>query len=175
MHTVLLLASEAGHHGGGFGLNFDILETNLINLAILIGGLVYFGPGVVGKILGERKSSIAEAIAEAEDRLKTASTALAEQQKKLSEAQAEAVKIIAEAEIRGKEMKERILAQSVQDVENMKASANQELDAERDRVMAELRSIVANKALASTESQLKERLNDQAQQQLIDRSLTLLG
>ncbi len=175
MHTVLLLASEAGQHGGGFGLNFDILETNLINLAILIGGLLYFGPGVLGKILGERKSGIAEAIAEAEERLKTASTALAEQQKKLSEAQATATKIVAEAEVRAEEMKERILAQSVQDVEKMKASANQELDAERDRVMAELRSIVANKALASTESQLKERLNDQAQQQLIDRSLTLLG
>ena len=82
---------------------------------------------------------------------------------------------MAEAETRAEEMKNRILAQSVQDVENMKASANQELDAERDRVMAELRSIVANKALASTESQLKQRLNDEAQQQLIDRSLTLLG
>ncbi|MEM1254426.1 MAG: F0F1 ATP synthase subunit B, partial [Cyanobacteria bacterium P01_H01_bin.21] len=39
METVWLLASEEG----GFGLNFDILETNLINLVIIIGVLVYFG------------------------------------------------------------------------------------------------------------------------------------
>jgi len=29
-----------------FGLNTNILETNLINLAVVIGVLVYFGKGV---------------------------------------------------------------------------------------------------------------------------------
>ena len=28
---------------GGFGLNIDILETNLINLVIIIGVLFFFG------------------------------------------------------------------------------------------------------------------------------------
>ncbi|NJK69970.1 MAG: F0F1 ATP synthase subunit B, partial [Microcoleus sp. SU_5_3] len=42
MGTVLLLATEASREGG-FGLNFDILETNLINLSIVIGLLFYFG------------------------------------------------------------------------------------------------------------------------------------
>lgn len=31
---------------GGFGLNTNLLETNLINLAVVIGVLVYFGKGV---------------------------------------------------------------------------------------------------------------------------------
>jgi len=30
----------------GFGLNTNILETNLVNLAVVIGVLVYFGKGV---------------------------------------------------------------------------------------------------------------------------------
>jgi F-type H+-transporting ATPase subunit b len=31
---------------GGFGFNTNLLETNLINLAVVIGVLVYFGKGV---------------------------------------------------------------------------------------------------------------------------------
>lgn len=31
---------------GGFGINTNLLETNLINLAVVIGVLVYFGKGV---------------------------------------------------------------------------------------------------------------------------------
>lgn len=31
---------------GGFGFNTNLLDTNLINLAVVIGVLVYFGKGV---------------------------------------------------------------------------------------------------------------------------------
>ncbi len=169
-----MLATEASH-GGGFGLNLDILDTNLINLAILIGVLLYFGPSVLGKILTERRTSIEEAITEAEKRQKEAAAALAEQQQKLTRAQTEAEQIKANAEERAKALKESMMAQAAKDVEKMKAAASQELDSERDRVIAQLRSIVAAKALESVESQLQERLDDNAQQQLIDRSLGLLG
>ncbi len=52
MGTFLLLAAEAnavhselaeGAAEGGFGLNLDLFETNLVNLAILVGILFYFG------------------------------------------------------------------------------------------------------------------------------------
>jgi F-type H+-transporting ATPase subunit b len=31
---------------GGFGVNTNLLETNLINLTVVIGVLIYFGKGV---------------------------------------------------------------------------------------------------------------------------------
>jgi len=31
---------------GGFALNTNLLETNLINLTVVIGVLIYFGKGV---------------------------------------------------------------------------------------------------------------------------------
>jgi F-type H+-transporting ATPase subunit b len=174
METLLLLATEASHEGG-FGLNLDILDTNLINLAILIGVLLYFGPSVLGKILTARRTDIEEAITEAEKRQKDAAAALAEQQQKLTLAQTEAEQIKAKAEERAKTLKESMLAQAMRDVEKMKAAASQELDSERDRAIAQLRSITASRAIERVESQLKERLDDGAQQQLIDRSLGLLG
>ncbi|MGD1701742.1 F0F1 ATP synthase subunit B [Dapis sp. BLCC M229] len=174
MLNVLLLATEASAEEG-FGLNLDLLDTNLINLGILIAVLLYFAPGFIGKILKERRATIEQAIKEAEQRQQEAAAALAEQQQNLTQAQAEAEKILATAETRAQEVKERIALQAEQDVERMKATANQEMDSERDRAIAQLRSIVASKALAQVETRLKETLDENAQQQLIDRSMGLLG
>jgi F-type H+-transporting ATPase subunit b len=174
MVNVLWLATEASGEEG-FGLNLDILDTNLINLTILIGVLFYFGRGFVGKILSERRATIEQAIKEAEQRQQQAAAALAEQQQKLTKAQAEAEQIIATAEARAQEVKQKIQAQAEQDVERMKANASQEMDSERDKAIAQLRSIIASQALAKVEAQIKETLDDNGQQQLIDRSLGLLG
>ncbi len=174
METVLLLATEAGSEAG-FGLNTNIFETNLINLAILIGVLVYFGRGFLGKILNERRSTIEEAILEAEQRQKQAEASLAEQQQKLTAAQTEAQRILAEAEERAKAVRELILAKAVEDVERMKATASAELDSDRERVIAQLRSLIATQAIERAESQLKQQLNDTVQERLIDQSLMLLG
>lgn len=174
MGTVVLLAVEASHEGG-FGLNFDILETNLINLIIVIGLLVYFGRNFLGNILSERRAGIEEVIKDAEQRQKNAAAALAEEQQKLTQAQAEAERIRAAAEETAKGAKEAILAQAAQDVERMKAEAGRELESEREKAIAQLRAVVASMALERVESQLKTSLNDHAQNQLIDRSIALLG
>lgn len=174
MGNVLWLATEAGAEEG-FGLNLDILDTNVINLAILIGVLLYFGRGFLGKILGERRATIEQAIKEAEQRQQQAAKKLSEQQEKLTKAKSEAQQIIADAEERAKTVKANLLAQAEQDVERMKANASQEMDSERDRAIAQLRSMIASQALAKAESQINETLDDHAQQQLIDRSLGVLG
>jgi F-type H+-transporting ATPase subunit b len=174
MGTVLLLAAEASHEGG-FGLNFDIFETNLINLLIVIGVVFYFGRGFLGKILSERRAGIEEAINDAEKRQKDAAAALAEEQQKLTQAQAEAERIRATAEENAKVAKQAILTQAAQDVERMKADAGKELEAETERAIAQLRAIVASMALERVESQLKTTLDDSTQHQLIDRSIALLG
>ena len=174
MGTVLLLATEASAEGG-FGLNFDILETNLINLSIVIGLLFYFGRGFLTTVLTERRSAIEVAIKEAESRQKDAAAKLAEQQQKLTQAQAEAERIRAAAEQNAKGAKEAILAQAAQDVERMKATAGQELEAEREKAIAQLRATVVSLALTKVESQLKTSMNDSAQNQLIDHSIALLG
>jgi F-type H+-transporting ATPase subunit b len=174
METVLLLATEAGSEAR-FGLNTNILETNLINLAILIVVLVYFGRGFLGKILSERRSTIEEAIKEAEQRQEQAQVSLAEQQQKLTEAQTVAQRILAEAEERATTVANLILTKAAEDVERMKATASQESDSERERVIAQLRSVIASQAIERAEAQIKQQLDDRIQERLIDQSLTLLG
>lgn len=184
METLVLLAVEAGAVGaelseaaeeGGLGLNFDILETNLINLVIIIAVLVYFGRSFLGKILVERRTKIEAAIQEAEKRKKEASASLAEQQQKLAQAQTEAKRIRAAAEESAKATKEEILAQAERDIQRMRALAEQDLSSQQERVVAELRQRLADMAMQQVKSQLESQLNDSVQQKLIDRSISLLG
>jgi F-type H+-transporting ATPase subunit b len=121
---------------GGFGLNFDILETNLINLAIILGVLFYFGSKFLGKTLSTRKAAIESAIVEAEKRKQDAAAALAEEQQKLAQAKQEAQKILVDAEQTAIRSKEAILSEARADVERMKATAQQDLSSQQARVEA---------------------------------------
>jgi F-type H+-transporting ATPase subunit b len=174
MGKFLILATEA-HGEGGFGINFDIFETNLINLAILVGVLLYFAPKVLGNILNERRAKIAEAVQEAEGRVKKAAEALADQQQKLTQAQTEAERIRKAAEERAQLAKAEIATQAEKDIERMKSAAAQDLNSEQERVIAELRRRVVALSMERVENRLKSELDASAQQKLVERSLAQLG
>ncbi|MGB3765268.1 MAG: F0F1 ATP synthase subunit B [Phormidesmis sp.] len=165
-----LLASETK----GFGLNFDILETNLINLVIIIGVLFYFGRGFLGSKLQERREAIEKAITEAEARQKKAASSLAEQQQKLQMAKKEAEKIKADAKTNAEAARQAVLDQSAKDVERLKASAAQDLTSQQEKVMQELRQRVSAMALEKVRSRLPEVLNEGKQSALIDQSIAQL-
>ncbi|MEL6157966.1 MAG: F0F1 ATP synthase subunit B [Cyanobacteria bacterium J06623_5] len=166
-----LLASETK----GFGLNFDILETNLINLTIIISVLIYFGKGFLGSKLKERRDAIEMAIREAEARQKKAAASLAEQQQKLQMAKREAERIKAAAQTNADSARAAVLAQSAKDIERLKAAAAQDMSSQQDRVMQELRQRVSAMALEKVRSRLPEVLNEGKQAQLVDQSIAQLG
>jgi F-type H+-transporting ATPase subunit b len=57
----------------------------------------------------------------------------------------------------------------------MKETSTQDLNSQRERAIAQLRSQVVAMALKKVESQLQTGVDNAAQQQLIDRSIALLG
>ncbi|MFZ9737675.1 MAG: F0F1 ATP synthase subunit B [Prochlorotrichaceae cyanobacterium] len=175
MNILGLLATAEGIEHSGFGLNFNILESNLINLVIIIGVLIYAGRNFLGNMLSERKALIEADFKEVEERRKTAAAALAEEQQKLAQSKLEAERILAKAQESAKVTRESILTQAAADVERMKAAAVQDLNAEQERVIAQLRQSVIAQALEQSVVQIKSRLDEDAQSKIIDQSLTLLG
>jgi len=167
MAIVSLLATEEG----GLGLNFDILETNLINLVIVIGILVYFGKKFLGNTLSQRRAAIEDAIKEAEQRKQKASAALAEQQQRLAQAKTEAKQILAKAEESAAKARDTILAEAEADIERMKANAARDLTSQQERILQELRQRVVAMAIEQVEAELPQRLDAEYQHRLIDRSM----
>ena len=171
MISLSLLATE----GSGFGLNFDLLETNLINLVIIWGVLFYFGRKFLGNTLSTRRSSIEEAILDAERRQQEAQESLKQQEENLAQAQSKAKEIVAAAKENASKVSEEILAQAKADVEKMKAAADQDVTFQQEKVMRELRQRIAELALQRAEEELPSRLTPDLQTALVDKSIALLG
>jgi F-type H+-transporting ATPase subunit b len=169
------LSEAAEAHG--FGLNTDILEANLINLAIVIAILIYFGKGLLTNILTQRRTAIESEIQEAEARKQTALKAQAEQEQKMAQAEAEAQRILADAQGSAKSVQEEILAQAILEIQRLEESASQDQSSSQARAMAELRQRAVELALKKAEQELQAQLssNEDAQRKLIDRSIALLG
>lgn len=173
MITLLYLVTEEAE--SGFGINSDILGSNVINLAIILVLLVVYGSKFLKNILAERREKIAQEIKEAEARANEASKSLATAKKNLDQAQVKAKQIKIDAEATAKNLNKEILTQGEKDVERMKANAVQELDSEKAKVVTELKRQTAILALEKAERDLKERLNDDLQGQLISQAVDQLG
>jgi F-type H+-transporting ATPase subunit b len=76
-----LLAEEEAIH-----LNFDILETGLLNILALLAILIYTGRDFLGSLLEERKTTIVKSVQDSENRLNEAQKRLNEAQKQLNQA-----------------------------------------------------------------------------------------
>jgi F-type H+-transporting ATPase subunit b len=168
--AVHLLASHSG-----FGLNLNLFETNIINLAIVIAGLVYFLKGFLGGILERRRSAILTDLKDAEDRLATATTSLAAAQKDLAEAQVKAESIRAEGLSRAEGIRLESEKRTVEEMARMKQDSASDLDAEAARVTGQLRREAARLAIEKALAALPGKLDSKAQAKLIDQSIQSLG
>ena len=89
--NLTLLATE------GFGFNFNLFETNVLNWAVVVFGLYKFLPGFLGKMLQKRREGILLELKDAEDRLLKATQALEKAKKDLSSAEEKASQIKADS------------------------------------------------------------------------------
>jgi F-type H+-transporting ATPase subunit b len=165
-----LLASHAG-----FGLNLNLFETNIINLAVLIAATVWFLKGFLGGILERRRTSILGDLKDAEQRLASASTALAEAQQGLTQAQQRAEKIVQDGTARAAAIREESERRSIDEIARIKESASSDLANEASRVSAQLRRETARQAVEQALAGLTGKLDDKAQASLIDQSIQSLG
>ncbi len=175
IETLLFLAETHSEVESGFGLNLNLFETNLINLALLVGILIYFGKPALTNILSERRSKIAEQIKAVEQKKKQAEVTLANEQKKLEEAKVTAAKIRSEAVTNAQKAKETILAQGEKEVKRLQEVAGKDLSSEQEKAIAQLRERVVAMALENAKSRMDNLLNDEAQRKLIDSSIAKLG
>jgi F-type H+-transporting ATPase subunit b len=172
MVQFLFLATEGN---GGVGLNLDLIETNIFNIAIVLGVVIVLGRKALGEILSERRSLIETAIEDAKARQKQAESNLASAKRSLAQAQAEAEQIKAAAVTSAASVAAEIAAKTAADIARMQQLAAADTSTEQEKAINEVRSRVVNLAMVRAEAQIKTLLTDSAQQQLVDRSIALVG
>ncbi|MFO8239078.1 MAG: F0F1 ATP synthase subunit B [Prochlorococcaceae cyanobacterium] len=162
-------------HHGGFGLNFNLFETNLINLVIVIGVLIWFLKGFLGGILERRRQAILAELGDAEQRLQAAGSALAQAQQDLAAAQQKAEQIRLDGQARAQAVRADSEQKTIEEMARMKEDASADLQAEASRVTALLRREAARQAIEQALTTLPGKLDEAAQARLIDQSIQTLG
>jgi F-type H+-transporting ATPase subunit b len=162
-------------HSGGFGLNLNPLDTNLINLVIVIGVLFWFLRGFLGGMLERRRQAILADLSDAEERLKSANSALSKAQADVAAAQQKAAQIQADGQARAAAVRVESEQRTIEEMARLKQDAVADLNAEAARVTDLLRREAARQAIEKALATLPGKLDDAAQARLIDQSINSLG
>jgi F-type H+-transporting ATPase subunit b len=160
---------------GGFGLNLNVFETNVINLAIVIFGLYKFLPNFLGGILERRRAIILADLKDAEERLATATSSLSQAQRDLADAQQKAEQIRADGKVRAEAIRLESEKRTVEEMARVKQGAAADLSAEASRVSNLLRREAAQLAIEKALASLPGKLDADAQAKLVNQSIKTLG
>ncbi|QNI62472.1 F0F1 ATP synthase subunit B [Synechococcus sp. TAK9802] len=152
-------------------LNFNPLETNLVNLVIVISLLVWFLRGFLGGILERRRAAILQDLQDAESRLKTATENLSQAQSELAAAQQKAEKIRADGQARAAGIRAEGENRTISAMAAVKAGADADAEADAARIKDSLRREAALAAIDNVLAQLPGRLDASAQAKLIDSTI----
>ncbi len=170
--TVAMAESGGGHGGDAGAKGWVATDTyRVMNFAVLFIGLFLVLKKPVAQALGGRIQGIKEMLEELEEKKKAAEAKLAEYDAKMAELDKEAESLLAEYVKQGEDAKARILQEAEAAAEKLKEQASKNIEYEFLQAKAELKTEIVEKALAKAETIIKEKINSDDQEKLVDEYL----
>lgn len=172
---VLLVSGAAQAAGGEHAANDHALKDVLfqaLNLALLLGVLVYFGRKPISEFFADRREGIASELSEASKLLGEAEQRNAELQRRLVDLGSEVDGIREVAAQRAEEEAERILADARASAERIRRDAQAAVAQELRRAQTELRDEAADLAMEIAARKLNEQVEDSDRERLVDEFIT---
>jgi len=165
--------ASAGEHGGDHGTK-GWVETDtyrVMNFAVLAIALFFVLRKPVSQALNGRIKDIQNQLSDLEEKKKEAENKLAEYDKKIASLDQEAEKIIAEYVRQGKEAHKKIIEESKKESEKLEFQAKRKIEHEFSAAKKQLQAEILEKALAKAEGLVKEKINSEDQDRLVDEYL----
>ena len=165
-------AGAHGGHGDAAAKGWVATDTyRVMNFAVLAIGLFLVLKKPVSQALGGRIQGIKEQLEELEEKKAAAEAKLAQYDAKMAELDKEAETLLAEYVKQGEDAKARILKEAEAAAEKLKEQASKNIEYEFLQAKSELKAEIAEKALAKAETIIKERINSEDQEKLVDEYL----
>jgi F-type H+-transporting ATPase subunit b len=164
-------AGLAAEEPAGLQINFFwviVSSLNFIVFAILLYQL--FGKSI-SRTLAERRERIETGLRDAEQARRDRESAERERVAALNEARREANEIINRAQRVAQETRDADIAATREELERMRVRASSEIDAEKQRAIADLRAEVADLALAAAGKVVGETMTGPRQRRLVEEFL----
>ena len=159
---------------GGFaslGINLSLLVVFTVNFIILLVLLRLFLYKPVMKVLDERAERTKEAMELAEATKQEFEQAKGEVQKQIEKGRQEGQAIIAQALQTGERLKEESRAEATKQAQVIIDRTRSELEAERDKIVGDLRRVFVDISIAAAEKVIKETLDREQHRKLIEETL----
>jgi F-type H+-transporting ATPase subunit b len=164
-HAAATLAAEEG--GAKFQINLFWIIVSALNFIVfflIVKSLAWKG---ISSTLETRRANIEQGLQDAEQARKDRESAEAERLAALQEARREANEIINRAQKVAAEAREADMAATREELARMKDRASAEIEAEKQRAIAELRGEVTNLALAAAGRVVGEEMTSDRQRKLV--------
>jgi F-type H+-transporting ATPase subunit b len=171
------LAQEAEHGAaasGGGGLldpHAGLMVWTLLIFVVLLVILSRFAFKPLTAAVAARERALEEAIAGAKRDREEAARLLADQRAQLEGSRGEAQKLIADARAAGEKMRADLLEQTHQQQAELLERARRDINAERERAIADLRREAVDLALAGASKVIERNLDDAGNRALVEQFL----
>nr|YP_007026123.1 ATP synthase CF0 subunit I [Apopellia endiviifolia]AFU88833.1 ATP synthase CF0 subunit I [Apopellia endiviifolia] len=172
--TDLVFSRKFWTLANSFGINTNLLETNLINLGVVLSLLVYFGKGVLSNLLKNRRLTILNTIRDADERYKEATDKLKQAIIRLQQAKIKADDIRINGLSQMEREKQDLIDAADGDSKRLEDSKNATIRFEKQRAIEQVRQQVSCLALERALETLKNRLNSELHLRMIDHNIGLL-
>ena len=153
----------------GFGINTNIIETNLVNLTAVIVGLVYFGSDFLKSLLNTRKENILKTLKDADARLLEATQKLNQAKADLELAKTKVSEITVQARTTAQQGSHNLLKNAEAELKRLEDTKKETLRFEEQKAVSQIREQVIRLALEQAVEKLKTRMN---QDSSVETSLT---
>ena len=158
----------------GFGFNFDIIETNILNLAVVIGVVVYLGGDVLNSLLKDRKEKILSLVKQTNDRFLEAEMRLAEAKQKLATASTKAIEIRNQAGVIALQTTQNLKRSTEEEIQRLEESKMNSVRVEEDKAISLVRQQVVRLSIERAFSILQTKIDASMQRRLIDAKVEQL-
>jgi F-type H+-transporting ATPase subunit b len=145
--------------GEGFGFNGNILETNLINLSVVIAVVVSFGGDALRSLLDNRKQTILNNLQEADQKAKEAEEKLTKARAQLELAKKKAIEIREQGTLTAEQEKKQAIRQTQEDVSRLEEIKQETIRFQQQKAISQVSQKVVSLALTQVREKLSSRLD----------------
>nr|AKZ21622.1 ATP synthase CF0 B subunit [Grindelia squarrosa var. squarrosa] len=160
---------------GSFGFNTDILATNLINLSVVLGVLIFFGKGVLSDLLDNRKQRILNTIRNSEELREGAIDQLEKARARLRKVEIEADRFRVNGYSEIEREKLNLIDSTYKTLEQLENYKNETIIFEQQKASNQVRQRVFQQALQGALGTLNSCLNSELHLRTISANIGILG
>lgn len=138
-----------------FHFNTNLLETNIVNLTVVVGVVVTFGGNALRSLLGNRRQVILNNLQEADQRALEAKQNLEKARSQLEQAQLKAAEIKEQGNVAAGNEREQTTRETQSDIKRLEGNKQETLDLQQQKAVNQVTQQVISLAL----NQVRENLN----------------